>query len=56
MAKPKKKMRSDRVIFVSLTPEQKTRLQSLARADGRTVSQLVRRFIDRSLENYEAAA
>lgn len=57
MAKPKsKKLRSDRVIFVSLSPEQKTRLQDLAAADGRTVSQLVRRLIDRSLETYRAAA
>lgn len=59
MAKPRKhtngrgadgnRLRSDRIIFVSLEPETKLRLQELARADDRTVSQLVRRIIDRAL-------
>ncbi len=39
------KLRSDRCIFVSLTPELKERLRAAAEADGRTMSQLVRRIL-----------
>ena len=54
MAKPKQKLRSDRVMFVSLTPAVKARLRDLALADKRTMSQYAALLIEQELQRRAA--